>query len=112
MDDREVADLLEELLKVQKQNQRWLKILAWENMQNAVTGALTENWEYHLYEQLDGEHSTRDLAEKLPRGRQAILRRLDRWSSIGIVEQTPSGKYDKVVSLETFGIDPPELEDD
>lgn len=110
MTDRNVAEVLEELLEVQRQNQRWLKILAWEKMQNAVIDGLNQNWEYHLYEMLDGEHSTRDLAEELPRGSSTITRRLDRWSSIGIVEQTPSGKYDKVVSLETLGIDLPKLE--
>lgn len=109
MTDLTVEELLQELLKEARESRRWMKFLAWEDAKGAIEDTLDKPWQYHLYEQLDGTTSIRDLADGLPRGKDAASYHLNRWQRIGIVSQNTDGKYDKLISLETMGIELPEI---
>lgn len=110
MNDDEIADKFDALIEAVELNRRWLRVLAWNDVQETTRDALQEDWEYHLYEMIDGESSTRALAENLPKSRSTIMDRLDRWKQMGIVVQLANSKYEKIVSLEVLNIDLPELE--
>jgi len=111
MSETETAELLEELVEITRQNQRWLRILAREGVQEAVSSALTEPWEYELFERLDGNMPNSELAEDLPTSSSTVGRRLNTWQQIGIVEQTSSGQYNKIASLELLGVEKSESEE-
>lgn len=107
---------LEELVKVlideTRENRRWLRFLAWDDVKDTIADTLEEDWEYHLYEDLDGSTTIRSLSERLPRGKDAVSARLNKWQLVGITEQTTGGQYDKLISLEVLNIDIPELPED
>jgi hypothetical protein len=111
MSGESTEELLQELVEVSKQNQRWLRLLALDQAKETVSTALSEPWEYHVYEDLDGQSSLGDLAEGLDPSDSTVGRRLKRWKQLGIVEQTSSGQYDKIVSLDLLGINVPELDE-
>ncbi len=101
-------ELLQTLVDIQRQNQAWLKFLAMDKVRDFI--ADLEDWEKLLYESLNGERTTRELARKVSKARLTILRRLDRWKKLGLVTQGSQGKYDKLISLDLLGIDEPEVE--
>lgn len=113
MVEQDTEELLSELIEITKQNERWLKILAREHVEEAVKTTLSDKWEYKVYEESDGEKSTYDLAafEEVPVSDSTVGRRLQKWRQVGIVEQTPSGRYEKIVSLDHLGIEIPEEDD-
>jgi len=112
MSEDSMEELLEELVEVSKQNQRWLRLLALDQAKETVSTALSDAWEYHLYEDLDGQSSFGDLAEGFDASDSTVGRRLKRWKQLGIVEQTGSGQYDKIVSLDLLGVDIPEIDEE
>lgn len=110
MSKRDTAELLNDLIEETKQNQRWLRFLAWENVKDIVTETLEDPWEYHMYESLNGEKSISALIEGLPTSSSTAGRRLNSWQRTGIVIQTESGEYDKLISLDLLNIDAPPIE--
>lgn len=57
-----------------------------------------EDWKINAYSELDGETSTRSIAESLSVSRPTLLRTLRDWREKGIVTKRKQGKYDKFVS--------------
>ena len=114
MTDPTLEELVQELIEETRVNQRWLRFLAWDNVKNTLSETFDEGWEYHLYEDLDGNTSIRDLSEGMPKGKDAVGNRLNNWQRVGLVEKAAGGQYDKLISLEALNIDLPELskEDD
>lgn len=110
MENEAIVSRLDTLIKEVQENRRWLRVLAWNDILDAVGEALQEDWEYHLYDMVDGETSSRELEEELPKSRNTILNRLDRWKEMGIVIQNSEGKYDKIVPLEVLNFELPELD--
>ena len=110
MSQGETEELLKELIEVTRQNQRWLRILARSNVQEAVSSALSEPWEYELFDSLDGATSANDLAEDLPKSSSTVGRRLNTWQQIGIVEQAANSQYDKIAPLSMLGVEIPETD--
>lgn len=112
MPNADTTDLLQELVEYTKQNEKWLRFLAWNDLKSAIKDTLDDPWEYHAYEMLNGELSARDIAGELPPHHSTINRNCKRWRTAGIAIQTDGGQYDKLVSLEALNIEIPELEDD
>lgn len=112
MPNADTKDLLQELVEYTKQNEKWLRFLAWNDLRSAIEDTLDNPWEYHAYEMLDGNKPARDIAEELPPHHSTVNRNCKRWRTAGIVIQTDGRKYNKLVSLEALNIDIPELEDD
>lgn len=108
----DMIPLLEELVQYTKQNERWLRFLAWGDLRSAILDSLDEPWEFHAYEMLDGETSLRDIVDALPTSYGSVNRRCKRWRTAGIAVQTEGGQYDKIVSLEALNIEIPEIEDE
>lgn len=104
-------DLVNELIKVNQEQTRWLRFLAWEDLKRSMEVTLSEDWEFHLYDSLDGETSVADLAEGLPKSPSTVGLRLKNWRTKGLVNMD-TGQYNKLVSLDVMNIDKPELDTD
>jgi DNA-binding MarR family transcriptional regulator len=64
---------------------------------------------YHLS---DGTNSTRDIAEYVSVGRNAISRRQKSWAKMGLLEREHSrAPYEHVITLEEAGLEVPEIQD-
>lgn len=95
---------------------RWVKIIGIQEAKSVMDDALSaedaEDQEelriiYHLS---DGEHSTRDIAEYVSVGRQAVSNRQSSWSKMGLLEKEHSrAPYEHVISLEEAGLEVPEI---
>lgn len=107
-------ELLRQLVRTAQENQQWMRFLSLTKFREVVHEMFedAEDWELALYESLDGEKTTRELASKMPKSRLTILRRLDRWKRQGIVTQTIGGQYRRLASLEDAGLDIPEVDTD
>lgn len=98
--------------------QRWVKIIGIQEaklvMDDALSAEDPEDQEelriiYHLS---DGEHSTRDIAEHVSVGRQAVSNRQSSWSKMGLLEKEHSrAPYEHVISLKEAGLEVPEIPD-
>lgn len=102
----------EEFLELMKENNQLLRFLALSEFRPSVPEYFDEEWEMTLYEMLDGEKTTREIAKNLSKSRLTVLKRLNRWRDQGIVRQVKQGKYDKLASLETLGYEVPEVKED
>ena len=58
----------------------------------------------------DGEHTTRDIAERISYSVYWISSRYDEWSNMGVIGRDGSNSpYEHVISLEEAGIEVPEI---
>jgi uncharacterized membrane protein len=109
-----MTDAPEELLRSIDENLRevrnWLRLEHMDQVKEVFEES--KDWEIYLYEQLDGETSTRDLQKAVPVSRVTVMNRLKRWKKLGLVDQEKQGRYQKIISLKTIDVDIPELEDD
>lgn len=106
MDMEEVCDRLDTLIEVNRGVQQWLKLLALDEAGDSVEQAIGEDpVDKELYEALDGETPLSELIEDIDIHKRTAYRRIDDWQKIGIVSRIDRGKYDKLASLETLGID-------
>ena len=97
---------------------RWVKIIGIQQAKPALLEALSSDDDeeerdlriaYHL---TDGEHGTRDIAERISYSRYWIMSRYEEWSNLGVIEREgPSSPYHHIVSLEEAGIEVPEIPD-
>lgn len=108
----ELSAKLDALIEVNKQSQRWLKILAWDSAREIVETSLNEAAEYHLYEELDGETPIGDVVDSVPIPRRSVYNRLDEWQQLGIVSKEGRGKYQNLAPLGDLGMELPDLEID
>ncbi|WP_327053160.1 hypothetical protein [Halomicrococcus gelatinilyticus] len=97
---------------------RWVKIIGIQEAKPALVESLSSDDEeeerdlritYHL---TDGEHSTRDISERISYSRYWISSRYDEWSNMGVIERDGSNSpYEHIISLEEAGIEIPEIPD-
>jgi DNA-binding MarR family transcriptional regulator len=97
---------------------RWVKIIGIQEAKSVMNEALSAEDSqaqeelriiYHLS---DGEHSTRDIAEHVSVGRQAVSNRQSSWSKMSLLEKEHSrAPYEHVISLEEAGLEVPEIPD-
>lgn len=101
----EIVEELSEIKESIKDVRNWLRLMNQQTAKSVLEDALTKDWERRLYESLDGETPTRKLVEEVPVSRVTIMKRLKDWRELGVVSQGKHGRYDKIISLETLGID-------
>lgn len=109
MEIDDVCDRLDTLIDVNREARQWLKLMALDQVGDSVEEAIgNDPANYHLYESLDGETPFSEVAGGIDLSKRTAYRRLDEWQRIGIVSRVERGKYEKIASLETLGIGPPE----
>lgn len=111
MNGEEISEKIDALIEVNRKTQQWVKVLAWDRANQAVSEALGDDpGEYRLYEQLDGETSISEIIEEVDVPRRTAYTRLNEWQRVGIVSKVARGRYDKIASLDSLGIEIPEPE--
>jgi hypothetical protein len=95
---------------------QWVKIIGIQQAKPALVEVLSSDDEqkerdfrvtYHL---TDGDHTTRDIAERISYSVYWISSRYDEWSNMGVIERDGSNSpYEHVISLEEAGIEVPEI---
>jgi len=97
---------------------QWVKIIGIQEAKYVMDEALSaEDSEAQeelriIYHLTDGEHSTRDIAEYVSVGRQAVSNRQSSWSKMGLLEKEHSrAPHEHVISLEEAGLEAPEIPD-
>lgn len=109
MNEEDVSAKLDALIDINHDIRQWLKIIAWDSASEAAKGALGERAaEHDLYESLDGDTPVSDVIENSPIPRRTVYNRLNDWQRVGIVSKVGRGKYEKIASLDSLGIDPPD----
>jgi hypothetical protein len=104
----ELSDKIDELIF-------WVKYSVWKTLLTDLKVNLKDDVEKLVYELSDGSNSTRDIAQIISKsGRQVthvtVANLWQKWSLVPLVIPTNrSGRYRKVVSLKTTGIEIPAI---
>ena len=104
----ELSDKIDELIF-------WMKYSVWKSLIADLKVNVRDDIEKLVYELSDGKNSTRDIAELISKGgRQVthvtVANLWQKWSLIPLVIPTNrSGRYRRVVSLKTTGIEIPPI---
>jgi len=95
---------------------RWVKVIGIQEAKSVMDEALSaedpkDQEELRIiYYLSDGEHSTRDIAEHVLVGKDAISARQKSWAKMGLLEKEHSrAPYEHVISLEEAGLEVPEI---
>lgn len=107
-ESNDVIDVLEDI-------RRWVKIIGLQEAKSVLTEALSHDDEEKqrdlriTYYLTDGQHSVREIEEKISYTRGWVSSRYDDWSNMGLIErESPNSSYRHVVSLKEAGIEIPE----
>ena len=108
--DLKIIALLEDIRK-------WIRFSGWNNVKNVLVENLQSDRDKLIYHFSDGENGIRDIIPKVEEYQNktsfgGIHRLWQKWNKIGIVEPIKSGigyRYQKLFSLEDFGISLPNL---
>lgn len=111
MTEEETIKRLDRIIDVLETNQSWLRLLAIDGLKSTIETTFEDDWEFHLYDRLDGITSIDELVDDLPTSSSTAGRRLKKWNSLGIARQNSDGKYDKVTSLGNIGVEKPDLDE-
>lgn len=100
---------MEEMLK-------WLKFMGLQEAKTVIENAVshedekTEQEQRIVYELTDGEHSSRDITERISHSKYWVTTRQNRWAKLGILEKPkPNSSYQHIVSLEEAGLECPDI---
>jgi len=94
----------------------WTKFSALPTFRAVLMDTVREDVDKLVYELSDGERSTREIARMISRGGRSITHvtvanMWQRWSLLSLVMPAERrGRYKRVVSLESLGIEVPPLE--
>ena len=107
-DEKTLSEKLDELIF-------WTKFSALPTFRTLIIDALREDVDKFVYELSDGERSTREIARMISKGGRRITHvtvanMWQKWSLMNLVMPTERrGRYKRVVSLESIGIEVPPL---
>lgn len=108
--------MTEETDDILRDIQRWVKIIGIQEAKSVMDDALSaedpaDQEELRtIYHLSNGENSTRDIAEHVSVGRNAVSTRQKSWSKMGLLEKEHSrAPYEHVISLEEAGLEVPEI---
>jgi hypothetical protein len=108
---RSQTEILEEMLQ-------WLKFTGIQQAKEVVDDALSfeDNEEKErdsriAYELTDGDHSQRDIGERISYSRVTVGNWQDKWSKLGIIRKNEDGHYEHLISLEELGLECPPIPD-
>jgi len=94
----------------------WTKLSVMPTIRKTVVDYLRSDIDKLVYELSDGERSTREIAQIISRGGREIshvtvARMWSKWSILNLVMPAQrKGRYKRLISLESLGIEVPELE--
>ena len=94
----------------------WTRFSALPSFKALLLGTLKEDVDKLVYELSDGKWSTREIAQSISRGGRRITHvtvanMWNKWSILNLVMPAQrKGRYKKVVSLKSLGIEIPQLE--
>lgn len=99
--------ILKEMLK-------WVRIQGMSQAKSVLRDALKTDKDRLVYEYSDGERGMVEIAKLTGLGAETVRRYWARWATMGLVEPISvkgGTRYKKVFSLQTFGIDMPQMQD-
>ena len=96
-------ELLTELIDLQREANRWLRVMALPAVSEALSGALTTPEARRVYQASDGRTS-REVGADAGVSHPTVLRYWNRWARGALVEQVALGRYRRVVSLDEVGL--------
>lgn len=112
----EQTDLLKRILKEMEELKYWARLAGIPILRRAIQDNLRDDESKLVYELSNGDRSSREIAEQVKKtGRtlthMTVTNMWKRWSAVGTVEPSEryQGRFRKVVSLESLGIDVPEI---
>ena len=94
----------------------WIKLSAMPSIRKAVVDNLRTDIDKLVYQLSDGNRSTREIANIIRRGGRSIthvtvMNMWRKWAILNLVMPTQRrGRYMRVISLESLGIEIPQLE--
>ena len=98
--------ILKEMLK-------WVRIQGMSQAKDVLRDALKTDKDRLVYEYSDGERGMVEIAKLTGLGAETVRRYWARWATMGLVEPISvkgGTRYKKVFSLQTFGIDVPQMQ--
>ena len=111
----ENTELLGKILEELKEIKHWIRLSGLPVFRRAVQENLRDEESKLVYELSDGNRSTREIAEELRKMNKTLTHATvanmwKRWAILGIVEHSEryQGRFKKVTSLESLGIEIPE----
>ena len=112
----EHTDLWRKIYDELREIKYWVKLSGHPVLRRAVHENLRNDESKLVYELSDGNRSTREIVEELKKAGKAITHSTvanmwKRWTAVGIVEPSEryQGRFRKVTSLESLGIEIPEI---
>lgn len=112
----ENVDLLKEILGELREIKYWAKVSGLPVIRRAAHDNLRDDESKLVYDLSDGQRSTREIAEELKKSGKTITHTTvanmwKRWAAVSLVESSEryQGRFRKVASLESFGIEAPEI---
>ena len=113
----EDIDLLRKILDELGEIKYWVKVSGLPSIRRAAYENLRDDESKLVYELSDGQRSTREITEELKKSGKVITHTTvanmwKRWAAVSLVEPSEryQGRFRKVASLESFGIEAPETE--
>jgi len=94
----------------------WTRFSALPSFRALLIGTLKEDIDKLVYELSDGERSTREIAQSISRGGRrlthvTVANMWKKWAILNLVIPAQrKGRYKRVVSLESLGIEIPQIE--
>jgi hypothetical protein len=112
----EDVNLLRKILDELREIKYWVKVSGLPVIRRAAHENLRDDESKLVYDLSDGHRSTREIAEELKKSGRVITHATvanmwKRWAAVSLVEPSEryQGRFRKVASLESFGIEPPEI---
>lgn len=110
----EEIDILRSMSDELSEIRFWLKLSGLPLLQRLITEYLKSDEEKSVYDLSDGLRSTRDIVTELGKNgisitHTTVANMWKRWATVGIVEPSKKyrGRFARVKSLESLGIDVP-----
>lgn len=100
-----------EILKELKEQNKWLRFLAFSSLKSILISSLETNEQKQIYQLSDGKNSTNEISKKLQKegikvSHMTVYNYWKRWNALGIVEPSEkySGRFQKIVNLNDFNL--------
>lgn len=113
----EDIDLLRKILGELREIKYWVKVSGLPVIRRAAYENLRDDESKLVYDLSDGQRSTREIVEELKKSGKVITHATvanmwKRWVAVSLVEPSEryQGRFRKVASLESFGIEVPEIQ--
>lgn len=99
----------DEILAELRRQTSWLRLLGLQTLRPTLIEVLKTDVQRLAYEASDGQHTTRQVAERSGTGPSSVSRWWAEWIAIGICSESPErpGRAQHLAPLSALGIDMP-----